>query len=261
VTPVDFRDPERFAHGTRSRYNAGKCRCAACRAANSVYEKQRQRSNQPNPLVSSHAAREHLLELARAGIGLRSVSDASDVPRSILHGIRRGTRPNLRQVTERRILAVDTGAIADHGFVPARETHRLLRDLIEEGYPRYRIAEKLGSTARIPTLQFKTTRVLAKSALRVRKLHAELVGGDEDRTPVFQPDTSKRGQILRAIRHYDWVGTEDLLEAMGVERTEKNTYNQVLIRLVKTGEVERSSIRSDTGGYLHRLARAQKQAA
>jgi len=35
--PADLPDPESYPHGTRTRYVALKCRCDACRAANTAY--------------------------------------------------------------------------------------------------------------------------------------------------------------------------------------------------------------------------------
>lgn len=256
MTPVDFRNGERFAHGTRSRYNAMKCRCAPCRAANTAYESERQKrvaSGDARPLISSAGVRAHLLELAAQGVGLRSVSAACDVPRSILWGIRSSRRPNVRADVARRILDVDTSVIADHALVPARASQRLIAELVEEGFPRCQLAAALGSTAKTPALQFTKKRVLAKSAQRIRKLHEKLIGPEGDDAPTI--DATPRARILRAIRHFDEIATVDLLDAMDVQHDERNKYTQALLRLVKAGELEVGSERTR-----YRLARRAEDA-
>ncbi|HEY1554764.1 MAG TPA: hypothetical protein VGF94_08020 [Kofleriaceae bacterium] len=236
-------DPKSFAHGTRARYVADKCRCEPCRAANTQYArdsaaraKQRaeesaiaERAAAPAPqvwtrpdgtqamriykracaginglpcptsshlrrdstgdicgkcrvrrayfgLVSSERARAHLLELAAAGVGKLAVRDACDVPASILHEVRLGRKPRIRVETERRILEVDVGAIADHACISARRTWQLLGELLALGIPKYKLARALGSKAErsMPALQLRAGFVLAKTQARVEKLHREL---------------------------------------------------------------------------------------
>lgn len=221
--PHDMPAADRFTHGTRARYVCG-CRCAPCRAANTLYARDcaaraKARATEaassagaprrpcagvagaPCPfatrlrkdstgdlcakcrvrrafagLVSSDAARAHLLQLAAVGVGKRAVHDACDVPMSMLHEIRLGRKPHIRVETERRILEVDAGAIADHATVPAGETWRMLGELLALGIPKYRLARLLGSQANRsrPSLQIRPGRVLAKTEQRVRRLHREM---------------------------------------------------------------------------------------
>lgn len=58
----------------------------------------------------------------------------------------------------------------------AEPTWRLLGEMLLIGIPKYKLARALGSKADrcMPTLQIKRTRVLAKTAQRVAKLHRDL---------------------------------------------------------------------------------------
>lgn len=163
--------PERFSHGTRARYVALKCRCHPCRAANAAY--QRTRASQPgNPLVPADKAREHLAALSAQGVGRHAVQAASDVSGSVLADIISGAKPRIRAETERRILEVDAGAIADGALVPAAETRAAIREMLLLGLTKTEIAERLGY--KTGALQLTRPRVTARNAFRVRRLLAEV---------------------------------------------------------------------------------------
>jgi len=164
---------ERFAHGTRARYVSGRCRCDDCRRANREYARGRSRS-EPNGLVDAEPARAHLLELSANGIGRRAVAAACDVALSVLQDVRTGRKPRIRAETSRRILAVDAGAMADHGIVSARDTRKALAELRHAGLTKREIAERLGSRAATPSLQLTRPRVTAINALKVRRLVTEV---------------------------------------------------------------------------------------
>lgn len=159
-------------HGTRVKYIGG-CRCELCRKANSLYESARakaRRAGDWNGIVPADRARAHLKALARAGIGRRAVEAVSDVPNSILQEIKQGKRTRIRARTERKVLAVGKAQAADHSFVPARRTWALLGELLEEGYTRRQLLERLGLTK----LQYRRTRVLVRTQARIERLHREL---------------------------------------------------------------------------------------
>jgi hypothetical protein len=168
-----YRPPDGFPHGTRARYVGARCRCDACRAANRNY--QRSRAGQPfNGLVDAAPARAHLELLSSQGVGRRAVAAASDVSCSVVQDIRTGAKQRVRADTVRRLLAVDAGAIADHGLVPAKETRVALRELLRHGLTRQEIAERLGSTAKTPSLQLTKRHVTARNALKVKRLLDEV---------------------------------------------------------------------------------------
>lgn len=161
-------------HGDRLKYVAG-CRCTECRAANSRYERERQRARKAgdwNGIVDAATARDHLLALKRAGVGRQAVADATDVAKSIIHEIRQGRITRIRARTERKILAVTTACRADHALVSARHTWGLVDQLLEEGYTKSGIARLLGYKGR--GIQKGKRRVTVRSAHEVEVLHRRL---------------------------------------------------------------------------------------
>lgn len=162
-------------HGQRLRYMAG-CRCFACRRANSDYERERivaRATGDWNGLVDAAPARAHLIRLSRAGVGRRSVRDASDASLTVINEVIMGRQTQLRARTARKILAVTPSCIADYATVPADRTWRLIAQLIDEGYSQAEIARRLGF--RRPALQFSRVRVTARTAHRVAVLHRRLM--------------------------------------------------------------------------------------
>jgi hypothetical protein len=212
----------------------------------------------PSRLVPADAVREHILVLQRQGIGYKSIADASDVPRSVVRGIVTGKRKFIRARSAERVLAVDTDAIADSALVPAAETQRLLQELLDLGFTRTSLAARLGSTSETPSLQYKRDFVLARTALRVRRLHAMLTAGenDEDTFDVELRDDRPKARILRALRFFDVATSQELLEAMDVSHHERSTFDKALERLTKDGEIERIGERKP---YQYRLAHAAER--
>lgn len=60
-----------------------------------------------------------------------------------------------------------------------------------------------------------------------------------------------RTKLLRAIRFFDWVTSDDLFLACGVADHETDAYSQALARAVKAGNIERRGKRP----YEYRLRR------
>lgn len=162
-------------HGDRLRYMAG-CHCFKCRRANSDYERRRQVARLAgdwNGIVDAAAARAHILKLSRAGVGRHAVADATDIAHSMIYEIRNGQRRRIRARTERKILAITTDHRADHSYVRADRTWRLIRQLLDEGYTKAALARLLGYKTR--ALQFRKRRIIARSAQRVLALHSRLM--------------------------------------------------------------------------------------
>jgi len=161
--------------GTRVRYYAG-CRCDACRAANTAYERQRaeaRRRGESGKIISAERARAHLAWLSRQGVGRKQAADAAKVAASIVSKIVDGERQRIRAHTEARILAVTPAAAADGARIDARPTWRLLNELLGWGYTRTRLAsEILGRPTR--ALQISRRQVTVRQAERVRRVHARL---------------------------------------------------------------------------------------
>jgi hypothetical protein len=161
-------------HGDRLRYMAG-CKCFKCRRSNSDYERQRKlarASGDWNGIVDASLARSHLELLHREGVGRRAVHAVTDLSDSILHEIRKGLRPRIRARTERKILAVTPKQRADHSFVPARRALRLIGQLIDEGYTKVSLAQRLGYKSR--AIQLKNGLITARNEQRIIALHRKL---------------------------------------------------------------------------------------
>jgi hypothetical protein len=122
-----------------------------------------------NGLVDAARARKHLRYLSRAGVGRDAVSAAGDVAVTVLSEVFRGEKLRIRVETERRILEVSAGARADHALVPAAPSWRLIGKLLERGFTRGDIAHALGRET--PSLQLRRGRILARTALEVRRLY------------------------------------------------------------------------------------------
>lgn len=161
-------------HGTRLRYIGG-CRCVPCRAANSRYECERlaaRKRGEWNGVVDAEPARRHLVALARAGVGYRSVAEASGVARGVVAAVKTGKRTRVRAMTVQRILAVDSRARAGGVIVGAADTWRRVRALLAEGYSKARIAREIGQ--RGGGLQIGPRRVTLETATKVERAFARL---------------------------------------------------------------------------------------
>lgn len=170
-------------HGDRLRYLAG-CRCPACRGANTAYERMRSRARKAgmgNPIVPADEARAHLKALAAIGVGRNTVALATDISSAILHMIARGTREKIRKATERKILAVTSGCLADGARIDAAPTWALIRELIDAGDTKLSIALAIGQKG--SGLQLSRKQVTVRNAEKVRRHHArrmaEIAAGRE----------------------------------------------------------------------------------
>lgn len=162
-------------HGTRSRYHAG-CKCLLCRAANSRYETGRaacRRLGAANRVVPAERARLHIEALGAAGVGYKSVADAASVARTIVAGIKYGWRRQIREHTERRILAVDRESVADGARIPAGPAWRLLDELIRLGYTKRQLAVWMGHGS----IQLNRDFITARNASRVERLYRLIQAG------------------------------------------------------------------------------------
>lgn len=216
---------QRYAHGSRARYQLGKCRCFECKVANSNYEAARleatrashtmhfapmtrqyvvrcratgeivlrtaersvaiqrckalSKKDAPEPdnqLIKTTAVIKHVMELRRAGIGIKAICRESGVNRGVLQRILAGEIKKTRRANAERILAVGTKALPGAAVVDAGPTWALLNRLLGAGYRKAWIAKLLGAT--VPALQIKKDRVLLSTVHRVAKLYADLYAKD-----------------------------------------------------------------------------------
>lgn len=156
-------------HGDRLRYMAG-CRCQACRAANTDYEKMRaraRREGRANGIVPAAPTRRHLKRLSAAGIGYKRVANRAGVSRTVLADVLAGRKVRIRAETERAVLGVKRSDHARHALVDAGPTWTRIDQLRAEGFTKKWIAEQIGQTR---CLQVGRERVLARTAERIRVL-------------------------------------------------------------------------------------------
>lgn len=162
-------------HGERLRYLAG-CRCLRCKMANTNYVTGRAKACKAgdwNGVVDAAQARTHIMKLARAGVGYRTIASSTDIATSILCGIKSGTRMRARARTVRKILAVTTGCRGDHALVPAAGSWRKIRRLLEEGYTRGAIARMLG--CQMSALQLGKRRITVRNRAKVDNVYRRLM--------------------------------------------------------------------------------------
>lgn len=145
-------------HGTKLRKDSTGNVCNKCRSK-LVW----------NGLVDAKPARDHLKVLSNAGVGYKSVADAACISYTVMSKIMSGKKTTIRANTEKAILGVDTGAMADHGLVDAQPVWTMVRRLIRtHGYTRGQISKKIGQGGR--ALQLGKKRVTARNAMKILKL-------------------------------------------------------------------------------------------
>lgn len=165
-------------HGVRIRYMAG-CRCVPCRAANSSYETERaaaRRRGEWNGLVCAKRAVAHIRDLSYKGVGRKQVADAAGLSPTTISLYMSGKRTKVRAMNERKILAVDAGAVADHALVSARPTWTRINWLLSEGFTKGDLALRLGYKTK--NLQIGRRRCLAITALKVEQFYNKIRLGD-----------------------------------------------------------------------------------
>ena len=206
-------------HGDRLRYLAG-CRCPACRAANSQYERSRQiarRNGEGNGIVSAQKARAHLLALAEEGIGRRSVAAATDITQSTIAAIRSGEKPNIRERTERLILAVTPMIAGDRMLIDGGPSHKLLAELMSAGFSKKQIALELGNNDSVPQIG-RRERVTVRSAHLIRLAHDRLMKQVEDMKTkeniVYVPSDSSL-RLISALRA-EWFTDKQIARHLNI---------------------------------------------
>lgn len=197
-------------HGDRLRYMAG-CRCADCRAANAAYERMRsaeRKAGNADNIVPADKARAHLLALSAAGVGRKSVRQATDINEAILQKIRSGVRTQIRRSTERRILAMPIAAdmLSDGAHIDAGPSWALVAELVQAGFTKKRIAHELGQTGQ--GLQLGPKLITVRNADRLRRVHARLINSDERLV-----DSAESAKLIRELLDEGYLASRIAHEA------------------------------------------------
>lgn len=158
-------------HGTRIKYLGG-CRCIPCKAAASRYESElaaKRRQGLGNGLVDTSEVLAHLRWLSSKGVGYKAACEAAGVGKSSVMKAMSGERTKMRAANARALLAVTPEmAIRDGALIPAKQTWRHIRWLINEGMTKGEIAKRLGYKTR--ALQISKKVVRASTAMKVEKM-------------------------------------------------------------------------------------------
>jgi hypothetical protein len=153
----------------------GGCKCLQCRAANSSYEVGRaaaRKAGDWNGVVSAESARMHILALSSAGVGRRSIAEASDVAETIIVEIKSGRRMRIRARTSRKILDVTAQAARDGAYIDASPAWKQIRELLREGFTKCELAHRLGVGN---SIQFGKKRMAAKSVAKVDRFYRTIM--------------------------------------------------------------------------------------
>lgn len=165
---------EELKHGTRSMFINRKCRCAPCRAANAIYSANwiaKKRAGNGAHLRPAEKSRLHLIDLQDHGLGLRAVSDATDVSVDTIRNIREGISTRVRGRTERKILNTTPDAVANSALIPSRKVRAMIRKLKTEGFTLKLVAERAGlHPEAVQKIVKRKRNVRATTQMKIEKL-------------------------------------------------------------------------------------------
>lgn len=139
-----------YVHGPEPGSKPGGCRCEPCRQANAEAAAALKARTAPS-LVGADRVRQHLRDLADAGVGLKTVAQRSGVAHGalykIVYGVPSTGRPPSKRVrpeTAEKILAVTARDAAPGAYVDGTVTLRNVDTLVARGWTKAEIARRLG---------------------------------------------------------------------------------------------------------------------
>lgn len=148
-----------------------------------------------NGTVSPARARWHLRGLRTHGVGLRAAAEASGVALSVLRGVMHSDDA-IRAGTERKILAIDRGAAADHALIPSGPSRQLLEKLQRKGFTKLQLGRLLDPSGH--SVQYAARPLISvRSAHKIERLWAKAQAGK------IAPDPG----VVEARAEQDWVRT------------------------------------------------------
>jgi hypothetical protein len=160
----------------------------------------------PCQLVGTAKVRRHVARLRAQGVGYKRIAQLAGVNRGVLARIIKGDIESTRRAAADRILAVRADQKAAGAKIDAAPTWELLDRLIAAGYPRYRLARWLGSTAKVPALQVARRFVTVAMAQKVRRLYDALTAKRE--TPAPTPPSPAARLRLHLHQESCWFYAE-----------------------------------------------------
>lgn len=189
TAPVVRRRPQESTvrHGQASCADYGcirtECRQAALRA------RRRRRHDRLHGLparVPPHAAARWAVRLRDQGMSAQDIANTAGLSVTLIRRILRipeqGEARDIARMTADAILGIPLPARREPrtpGLTSTAESSRLLADLARAGWPAATLAQRLGVHARtVAEVREKRQRLQLDLALRIRRLHRELIGID-----------------------------------------------------------------------------------
>lgn len=169
---------DEYPHGSRSRYRLG-CRCSDCTGANTLYGRQRalaRAKGQANPLIDAGEVRAWLLCLEEKGVTANRVGKLAGVSWVQLYRIKHGQQKHIRRLTAQAVLQVAPTAHDAFALVPAYHSRQLIDGLKVEGWPKHKLAERLGLKSK--RFRLHNARITQKHALTIRGFYRWMLGED-----------------------------------------------------------------------------------
>jgi hypothetical protein len=114
------------------------------------------------------------------------IAEACGVSQSTLAAIKARRKTNIQARTHRAILAVTADVRGAGTLVDASPVWVQINRLLREGFTKGELARRLGN--KTPALQIRSDVVTARTAMRVEKIHAEVMAGGDirGRQPVLR---------------------------------------------------------------------------
>lgn len=201
-------------HGTHSCYVLDRCRCIACRDANTAYERNRKRQHaygRWSGLVDAEPSRQRVQQLREQGYGLKTIAERTGVSHGgltkLVYGIE--GRPPSRRVTpdiERRLRAFrpSTADLAAGATLDACGTARRIRALVAIGWSQTKLADRIGMTlAPLNSIALgKQTRVTARVHRDVAAVYDEL--WNTPPTPADRWDATSITRAKKVATAHGW---------------------------------------------------------
>jgi AraC-like DNA-binding protein len=163
-------------HGSLGAYTWRRCRCPACRHANSAYKARRAylaAAGRWHPWAPAAPVRGHLRHLRAAGLTVRQIAAAAGVSETLVYGLLRGGSERLRRRQAAALVTVvpapgAAGRLSGTALVPAAGTTRRLRALMVCRWPAAELARRLGvhpyTVRRLAAGQHRTSAAAAAGA-------------------------------------------------------------------------------------------------
>lgn len=177
----------RHEHGTSTAYVVDRCRCRACRDANTAAAAERNRAKlygRWDALVDATPAREHLQSLMAQGMGPKRIVEVSGIGHGSISAILYGkpmrdpkqARPPRKRISRdlhERIMAVRLD-LAPSVRVDSIGTVRRLRALVAIGWSQSKLARRLGMHPANFGAMLRARQVHQRTAQAVKALYEEL---------------------------------------------------------------------------------------